>query len=309
MFAALYVASPACASVLQDTPVVPLIGAFVAFAAGAGIGGFMVFRWWRRFGGKVPTSSPCDDNVNRLNALTSLEDRLVIFDNTLRITGHYGRLHPHEGKYSQSFAGRRGSLMADALSSLPNEQYGLHMGVAKAALRGETRVYEWPWPKPDGGLWWNQTKVSPLRNAGGIVIGGVSLTRDITPFREAADSLRRSHIQFHDLFHQNPVAMLLQKHPGGEVVDVNDAFLHLAGYEREEVLGNPSFDLAMWSDERTRERARQAIKEAGARMKLDNAIRTSCATLVASSFSMTRARWISTVRGLQSRVRAMTLLA
>jgi PAS domain S-box-containing protein len=50
----------------------------------------------------------------------------------------------------------------------------------------------------------------------------------------------------------------------GFFVDINDAFLRMSGYRREEVVGRTSMELGIWVDTRKRADAVKALRETGA---------------------------------------------
>ena len=57
--------------------------------------------------------------------------------------------------------------------------------------------------------------------------------------QETNEALRQSEERFAKSFHSNPVPLLLSDAAAGRPVDVNQSFLLLTGFKREEVLGQP----------------------------------------------------------------------
>jgi PAS domain S-box-containing protein len=78
--------------------------------------------------------------------------------------------------------------------------------------------------------------------------------RDVTARRQAEEALRHSEERFSKAFHANAVALGLSALADGRFLDVNDSFLRLVGYERDEVIGHTATELRLWVDpeERTR---------------------------------------------------------
>src|SRR5262249_18980754 len=52
-------------------------------------------------------------------------------------------------------------------------------------------------------------------------------------------ALRESEIRFSRAFYANPACMTISSFPDGRLSYVNDAFVSLSGYSREEVIGQP----------------------------------------------------------------------
>ena len=69
---------------------------------------------------------------------------------------------------------------------------------------------------------------------------------------EAEAARRESEGRFKSLFDKSPVAIGLGEVSSGELLEVNDAWLRLFGYRREEVLGRSAFDIGLYVDDRRR---------------------------------------------------------
>lgn len=66
--------------------------------------------------------------------------------------------------------------------------------------------------------------------------------------KRAEESLRESEERFLSAFHQNPTAMTIAKLPDGIWVDVNDSFLEMVEYSRDEVIGGIAIKMDMLSE-------------------------------------------------------------
>ena len=73
-------------------------------------------------------------------------------------------------------------------------------------------------------------------------------TRDL---QQSNDALRRSEERFVKAFRTSPVPLLLQTVNGDRCVDVNESFLHLTGYKRDDVLGQTPSALKLFSKPET----------------------------------------------------------
>ncbi len=65
---------------------------------------------------------------------------------------------------------------------------------------------------------------------------------------EANEALRRSEERFAKAFRANPVPLALQNTSDQRYLDVNDSFLHLTGYRREDVLGHTHAELNLFPE-------------------------------------------------------------
>jgi PAS domain S-box-containing protein len=75
-------------------------------------------------------------------------------------------------------------------------------------------------------------------------------------------------------FEFSPTILSVSRLADGRLVDVNDAFLHLTGYTREEVIGRPISELSLWVDPAQRERGLTALRAGGSIRHLEARLRT-----------------------------------
>ncbi len=74
----------------------------------------------------------------------------------------------------------------------------------------------------------------------------VGTTQDITWRKEAAEALRHSEEKFSKAFQASPDWIVITRAVDGCYIDVNDAFLAITGFRREEVIGRNSVELGIW---------------------------------------------------------------
>ena len=74
---------------------------------------------------------------------------------------------------------------------------------------------------------------------------------NITERKLAEESLKLSEEKFNKAFQLSPVAMTIQNSEG-LFVDINNAFLKMMEYERDEIIGHNGKDLQLWEDEMER---------------------------------------------------------
>jgi two-component system, cell cycle sensor histidine kinase and response regulator CckA len=83
---------------------------------------------------------------------------------------------------------------------------------------------------------WVSATTRPLRHRDGAIWGAVSVFRDITPEKRAAETLRESEQRFRVLFEDNSAGIVLSSVEGG-LIDANEAFARMIGYARVELRG------------------------------------------------------------------------
>src|SRR5829696_7296747 len=75
------------------------------------------------------------------------------------------------------------------------------------------------------------------------------LKRVATPrsIKQSDEELRRSQERFAAIFHASPVAIIIRSLVDGRFRDVNDHFLEMTGYTREEVVGRTPSEVGLWA--------------------------------------------------------------
>ncbi|HEY3760365.1 MAG TPA: response regulator [Verrucomicrobiae bacterium] len=98
-----------------------------------------------------------------------------------------------------------------------------------------------------------------------------SRTRNL---EEANDALRRSEERFAKAFRASPIALMLQSASDQRYVDVNDAFLQLTGFHREEVVGRTHVELNLFPELKFLWQIMQTLNERVPIANVQGALRT-----------------------------------
>jgi PAS domain S-box-containing protein len=153
------------------------------------------------------------------------------------------------------------------------------------ALRGETGSnVEYTLRRKDTGeSWVGSYSFSPLRDAQGGMAGSVVVARDITQRRQVEEALRLSEMKFSQAFANNPAAIILTRLEDGVVLEVNDSWVAMSGYRREEVMGRSVRH--MWPTVESAARFVGELREKGVVRGLEQELRNKSGRLFAVQFA------------------------
>ncbi len=120
-----------------------------------------------------------------------------------------------------------------------------------------------------------------------VTASKTDLERENEERRKAEESLRESEERFLKAFHSSPVAQTIAILPEGRWVEVNDSFLRMLEYTREEVIGRTSAELNI-IDLNERARILQLLREKGNLQNYELNVRTKTGkSVVVLSFNET----------------------
>jgi two-component system, cell cycle sensor histidine kinase and response regulator CckA len=77
--------------------------------------------------------------------------------------------------------------------------------------------------------------------------------RDITDRKHAEEKLLVSEEKFSKAFHLGPDAITITSAENGRYIEVNDSFLRLTGYTRNELIGRTAVELGVWANPKDRQ--------------------------------------------------------
>jgi len=117
--------------------------------------------------------------------------------------------------------------------------------------------------RKDGTCYWSEARFTVIRDREGIPIGVLGVGRDIEERKQAERALRHSEERFSKAFHMSPAPTTINTCDEGRYVDMNDSFLRLLGYGREELVGLRLSDLPIWADREDRRALFKELKTAG----------------------------------------------
>ncbi|MBN3896969.1 MAG: PAS domain S-box protein, partial [Nostoc sp. NOS(2021)] len=100
-----------------------------------------------------------------------------------------------------------------------------------------------------------------------LVVSGqdevLAIVRDITERKQAEVALQNLAQKFAKAFSCSPDSITISTLQEGRFIEVNDSFVKLSGYQRDQVIGKTSFELNLWVHDRDRLNLLQELQATG----------------------------------------------
>jgi PAS domain S-box-containing protein len=155
----------------------------------------------------------------------------------------------------------------------------------KQAAAGKPQLFEWQAKHKSGRLFWVEMNLKLASLGGKEVL--LAVVRDISEPRrlaaaatslhlkiqKALTELHESEDRFGKAFRANPQPMSITTVANGKYVDVNESFLTMSGYAREEVIGHTSHELKVWETPQTRNGFIDQLKDQGSLVNVETRFR------------------------------------
>ncbi|MEN6321647.1 MAG: PAS domain S-box protein [Syntrophaceae bacterium] len=135
--------------------------------------------------------------------------------------------------------------------------------ISEVAAQGFVKDYEIKLKRSDGTAIDVSTSSHPYFDDKGIMLGIEGIVRDISRRKQAEESLRHSEERFSKAFHISPAPTIISTINEGRYIDVNDEFLRMLGYSREEMIGHTASELNVWADYENRKTVARKLTEKG----------------------------------------------
>ena len=91
----------------------------------------------------------------------------------------------------------------------------------------------------------------------------ISAIRDISDRKRMEEAIRKSEEKFSKVFYSNPAAIVIGDRSTKTWLEVNDAFVRLLGYRRDELVGHGSDDFSLWANPPDRDKATEQLSKEG----------------------------------------------
>lgn len=114
-------------------------------------------------------------------------------------------------------------------------------------------VSERRYMRRDGGFTWARVHVAPILE-GEALLGFVGTIEDIHARKQSEQALRDSEERFSSFFALSPEPFAVAAYPGGEYIQVNEAWERTFGFSQSEAAGRTALDLGLWENPEDRSR-------------------------------------------------------
>ncbi|MDZ8257032.1 PAS domain S-box protein [Nostoc sp. ChiQUE01b] len=122
-----------------------------------------------------------------------------------------------------------------------------------------------------------------------LVVSGadevLAIVRDITDRKQGEVALQNLAQKFAKAFSCSPDSITISTLQDGRFIEVNDSFVNLSGYGRDEAIGKTSFELNLWVDDRDRLNLVQELQSTGVARNLEIEFRQKSGELITTLLS------------------------
>jgi PAS domain S-box-containing protein len=102
---------------------------------------------------------------------------------------------------------------------------------------------------------------APIYDPEGRMVLSIVTFIDIAERKLADAALRESEERFAKAFQASPDGLVISRVDDAVVLEVNDSFVALSGYARDEIIGTSTLEIGLYADPSSRERALKILKE------------------------------------------------
>jgi PAS domain S-box-containing protein len=149
------------------------------------------------------------------------------------------------------------------LNLLPSKYFTKAIKLLALNLRNKaTGPDEFELRKKNGNHIWVEITTTPIRQNGDVNI--IGFVRDITERKRAEEALRESEEKFSKAFRSSPEVIVISRLSDSTLLEVNDTFLRLTGYTREEIINKITTEVGVWAKPEERAGMIKLLREKGA---------------------------------------------
>ena len=139
---------------------------------------------------------------------------------------------------------------------------------------------------------WRVSWTMPLSEVPGLLLSGITffliffLQRIFEQRDQATEALEASEAKYHTAFRASPDAIVIVSFQDSKILEVNDGFRRLFGFDREQAVGRTTLELGLWDNSADREEATARLIREGRVRELEALFRTRSGELVTAELSI-----------------------
>ncbi|HEX7510093.1 MAG TPA: PAS domain S-box protein, partial [Chitinivibrionales bacterium] len=135
----------------------------------------------------------------------------------------------------------------------------------KKVFTGELPIYktEKRYIRKDKAVVWGAATITAVRDDSGKFLYFLTMIEDITERKNVENELRSSRDVLELIFRTSPDAGIITRLSDGMIVRVNDRFVTISGYSREEVTGKTSLELRLYENPESRRMVVETLRTNG----------------------------------------------
>lgn len=167
---------------------------------------------------------------------------------------------------NKAFVEQVGLRAEDVIGKTPTELGiwgvpGVGPGMLERLKKGSIRNLEMPFRRKDGQMFSGLVSAEPfdLDSIPAVVV----VVRDITQLKQAQQQLQLSEEKFAKSFHSSPDGLLITRQTDGLLVEVNEGFSRMTGYDNAASRDQSTIALGIWADPKERERLVEQLNREG----------------------------------------------
>ena len=117
--------------------------------------------------------------------------------------------------------------------------------------------------RKDGTWGWVLNRMRSVKDDHGNVMYSEGFVEDISEKKWALQVLQEREERFSIAFCANPAPVVITTVEEGRFIDINDQWLRIMGYVREEMIGRTAYELTIWTNHHAREKMIQKLTRQG----------------------------------------------